>query len=137
MLISGPGRWAFSAMSALFGGFGIFLLYVAFDDPTELPPALIFLGSALTIVWSIQHSAKASTDHKWARKRKNPCRLTLMLFRVCRDERQARWVVLVEDQLYGEYLDKEEAILDAVEAAQEACAAGGEAEVWDAALRLY
>jgi hypothetical protein len=60
-----------------------------------------------------------------------------MLFRVCRDERQARWVVLVEDQLYGEYLDKEEAILDAVKAAQEACAAGGEAEVWDAALRLY
>ena len=64
MLISGPGRWAFSAMSALFGGFGIFLLYVAFDDPTELSPALIFLGSAVTIVWSIQHSAKASTDHK-------------------------------------------------------------------------
>jgi hypothetical protein len=41
-----------------------------------------------------------------------------MLFRVCRDEREGRWVVLVEDRLYGEYLDKEEAILDAVEAAQ-------------------
>ena len=38
--------------------------YVAFDDPTELPRALIFLGSAVTIVWSIQYSAKASTDHK-------------------------------------------------------------------------
>ena len=60
-----------------------------------------------------------------------------MLFRVCRDERQQRWIVVVEERLYGEYLDKEEAILDAVEAAQEACAAGGEAEVWDAALRLY
>ena len=60
-----------------------------------------------------------------------------MLFRVCRDEREGRWLVLVEDRLYGEYLDKEEAILDAVEAAQEACSAGGEAEVWDAALRLY
>jgi len=60
-----------------------------------------------------------------------------MLFRVCRDERQQRWIALVEGRLYGEYLDKEEAILDAVEAAQEACAAGGEAEVWDAALRLY
>ena len=59
-----------------------------------------------------------------------------MLFRVCR-ERQQRWIVVVEERLYGEYLDKEEAILDAVEAAQEACAAGGEAEVWDAALRLY
>ena len=45
--------------------------------------------------------------------------------------------MLVEDRLYGEYLDKEEAVLDAIDAAQEACAAGDEAEVWDAALRLY
>ena len=64
MLNSAPGRWAFSAMSALFGGFGVFLLYVALEDPTELLPALIFLGSAMTIVWSIQYSAKASTDHQ-------------------------------------------------------------------------
>ena len=64
MLNSAPVRWTFSVMSALFGGFGVFLLYVALDDPTELPPALIFLGSAVTIVWSIQYSAKASTDHK-------------------------------------------------------------------------
>jgi hypothetical protein len=61
---SAPTRWAFSAMSALFGGFGVFLLYVAFDDPTELLPALIFLGSAMTIVWSTQYSAKGSTDHQ-------------------------------------------------------------------------
>jgi len=62
-----------------------------------------------------------------------------MLFRVCRDEQEGRWLVLVEDRLYGEYLDKEEAILDAVEEAQEACSAGGEAEVWDQTqtLRLY
>ena len=31
-----------------------------------------------------------------------------MLFRVCRDEQEGRWLVLVEDRLYGEYLDKEE-----------------------------
>jgi hypothetical protein len=61
---SAPVQWTFSAMSALFGGFGVFLLYVAFDDPTELLPALIFLGSAMTIVWSIQYSGKASTDHQ-------------------------------------------------------------------------
>ena len=61
---SAPTRWAFSVMSALFGGFGVFLLYVSFDDRTELLPALIFLGSAMTIVWSSQYSAKASTDHK-------------------------------------------------------------------------
>ena len=60
-----------------------------------------------------------------------------MLFRVCRDERRQRWIVLVGDRRYGEYLDKEEAVLDAIDAAQEARAAGGDAEVWDAALRVY
>ena len=60
-----------------------------------------------------------------------------MFFRVCRDEREGRWIVLVGDQRYGEYLDKEEAVLDAIDAAQEARAAGGDAEVWDAASRLY
>jgi len=60
-----------------------------------------------------------------------------MLFRVCRDEREGRWVVLVEDRLYGEYLDKEEAVLDAIDAVRDARTAGGEAEVWDATLRLY
>ena|SRR2546421_6876289 len=54
-----------------------------------------------------------------------------MLFRVCRDERRQRWIALVEGRLYGEYLDKEEAILDAVEAATDARASGNEAEVWD------
>ena len=63
MLNSAPGRWAFSAMSALFGGFGVFLLYVALEDPTELLPALIFLGSAMTIVWSSKYS-KAFTDRE-------------------------------------------------------------------------
>ena len=37
-----------------------------------------------------------------------------MLFRVCRDERQSRWMVLVEDRLYGEYLGKDEAVADAI-----------------------
>lgn len=61
-----------------------------------------------------------------------------MLFRVCRDERQA-WIVLVGDQLYGEYLSKDQAVLDAIEAVRDARGGGGEAEVWDEAknLRLY
>jgi hypothetical protein len=63
--------------------------------------------------------------------------LMLMLFRVCRDERQARWVVLVEDRLYGEYLDKERAVLDAIDAATETREGGNEVEVWDQSLRLY
>jgi hypothetical protein len=33
------------------------------DDPTELPRALIFLGAAMTIVWSAQYS-KAPTDRQ-------------------------------------------------------------------------
>ena len=59
-------------------------------------------------------------------------------FRVHRDERRA-WVVLVEDQPYGEYLGRDQAVADAIEAVNEARAAGGEAEVWDEAkaLRLY
>ena len=64
--------------------------------------------------------------------------LMAMLFRVCRDERQA-WIVLVGDQLYGEYLGKDQAVLDAIEAVKDARAGGGEAEAWDEAkrLRLY
>ena len=60
-----------------------------------------------------------------------------MLFRVRRDERRA-WVVLVEGHLYGEYLGKDQAVLDATEAVKDARAAGGEAEVWEMkALRVY
>ena len=61
-----------------------------------------------------------------------------MLFRVRRDERRA-WVVLVKNQVYGEYLGKEQAVADAIEAVNDARATGGEAEVWDDAkrLRLY
>lgn len=47
--------------------------------------------------------------------------------------------MLVEEQLYGEYLGKDQAVADAIEAVNEARAAGGEAEVWDEATarRLY
>ena len=46
-------RGALSAVTALFGGLGIFFLYQGLaDDPAQLPRALIFLGSASSIVWS-------------------------------------------------------------------------------------
>ena len=64
MLNSAPARWAFSAMSALFGGLGMFLVYLGFDDPSQLLPALIFLSSAIAIVLSSQHSANGSTDDR-------------------------------------------------------------------------
>ena len=59
-------------------------------------------------------------------------------FQVRRDERRA-WVVLVGDQLYGEYLGKDQAVADAIDAVKDARVSGGEAEVWDEAkgLRLY
>lgn len=52
-----------------------------------------------------------------------------MLFRVRRKGSPARWIVLVEGQLYGEYTDKGQALLDAIEAATGAREAGQEAEV--------
>lgn len=51
-------------------------------------------------------------------------------FRVCRRGREARWVVTLGDSVYGAYLDKEQALLDAVDAARDALSAGREAQVW-------
>ena len=55
-------------------------------------------------------------------------------FRVCRQGRQARrqtrWVVTVGKAVYGAYLDQEQALLDAVDAAHDAIQRGGEAQVW-------
>ena len=62
MLNSAPARWAFSAMSALFGGLGLFFLYLGSDDPSQLLPGLIFLTSAIGIVLSAQYSGERSTD---------------------------------------------------------------------------
>ena len=46
-------RGALKGLTALFGGLGIFFLYQGLaDDPTQLPRALIFLGSATSLVWS-------------------------------------------------------------------------------------
>ena len=60
-----------------------------------------------------------------------------MLFRVCRQEAPKRWVVLLGDGFYGEYADKDQALLDAIDAAQDARESGQEAEVWDQAARIY
>lgn len=57
-------------------------------------------------------------------------RVMVMEFRVCRRGREARWVVTLGDAVYGAYLDKEQALLDAVDAARDALQAGNEAQVW-------
>jgi hypothetical protein len=60
-----------------------------------------------------------------------------MIFQIFRQGSPAKWVVLVQGQPYGEYLDKEEAMLDAIEAAEEASQAGRSAEVWDGTVQVY
>ncbi|MGH7047915.1 MAG: hypothetical protein ACREE2_16170 [Stellaceae bacterium] len=56
--------------------------------------------------------------------------MAIMEFQVCRRGREARWVVTLGDAVYGAYLDKEQALLDAVDAAREALQGGREAQVW-------
>jgi hypothetical protein len=53
-----------------------------------------------------------------------------MEFQVCRRGREARWIVKLGDEVYGAYLDKEQALLDAVDAARDALQCGREAQVW-------
>jgi hypothetical protein len=53
-----------------------------------------------------------------------------MEFEVCRRGRDARWIVRLDNTLYGAYLDKEQALLDAVDAAHDALRCGREAQVW-------
>jgi hypothetical protein len=56
--------------------------------------------------------------------------MPVMEFQVCRRGRNARWVVTLGDAVYGAYLDKEQALLDAVDAARDALQSGREAQVW-------
>jgi hypothetical protein len=68
-------------------------------------------------------------------------RVGVIEFQVCRRGREARWVVTLGKTIYGAYLDKEQALLDAVEAARDALASGKEAQVWvkdrSAASRVF
>jgi hypothetical protein len=54
----------------------------------------------------------------------------MMEFQVCRRGREPRWVVMIGASIYGAYLDKEQALLDAVDAARDALQSGREAQVW-------
>jgi hypothetical protein len=51
-------------------------------------------------------------------------------FQVCRQEGEARWIVRLGGAEYGSYLDKEQALLDALDAARDASDTGCEAQVW-------
>ena len=56
--------------------------------------------------------------------------MAILAFEVCRRALDARWIVRLDNALYGAYLDKEQALLDAVEAARDALLCGREAQVW-------
>lgn len=56
--------------------------------------------------------------------------MAVMAFEVCRRGRDARWIVRLGNSLYGSYLDREQALLDAVDAARDATQCGREAQVW-------
>lgn len=56
--------------------------------------------------------------------------MAVLEFQVCRRGREARWVVRLGSSIYGDYLDKEQALLDAVDAARDALQSGREAQVW-------
>ena len=62
-----------------------------------------------------------------------------VLFWICRDEGEERWLVTVEDQVYGEYLSEELAVLDATDLANDARGTGNLAKVWHRSnrSRLY
>ena len=54
----------------------------------------------------------------------------MMEFQVCRHGRESRWVVTLGGAIYGAYVDKEQALLDAMDAARDALHSGREAQVW-------
>jgi len=54
----------------------------------------------------------------------------IMAFEVCRSTRDEHWIVRLGEAVYGSYLDKEQALLDAVDAARDALQTGREAQVW-------
>lgn len=56
--------------------------------------------------------------------------MRVLEFQVCRRGLEARWVVTLGDGIYGDYLDTEQAVLDAVDAARDALQSGREAQVW-------
>jgi hypothetical protein len=56
--------------------------------------------------------------------------MDIMEFHVCQRGRDMRWVVRLDNTTYGLYLDKEQATLDALDAARDARQTGREARVF-------
>ncbi len=52
------------------------------------------------------------------------------MFQVRQWGRELRWTVTLGNTIYGSYLDQEQALRDAVDAARDSLQAGCEAQVW-------
>ena len=59
-----------------------------------------------------------------------------MEFRICRQETGPEWIVRRDGRFYGDYLDRQQALLDAVEAAGDASDAGQDVQVWDSSTNI-
>jgi hypothetical protein len=53
-----------------------------------------------------------------------------VLFWIYHDEEEERWLVVADGTVYGEYLNEEAAVLDAIGSANDARNGGNTAEVW-------
>ena len=58
-----------------------------------------------------------------------------VLFWICQDEAEERWLVVAEGSVYGESLNEEAAVLDAIDLANDARSGGNTAEVWHRVTR--
>jgi hypothetical protein len=54
----------------------------------------------------------------------------ILEFQVCKHDGEACWIVQLGSAVYGYYLDKDQALLDALDAARDASDTGREAQVW-------
>lgn len=61
--------------------------------------------------------------------RREVATLEIKEFLICRQGGDMHWVVRLDSAVYGAYLNKEQALLDAVEAARDAVQSGREARV--------
>jgi hypothetical protein len=66
----------------------------------------------------------------WAAASPREVVMAIMEFQVCRRGRDACWIVRLGSAVYGSYLDKEQALLDAIDAARDELQCGREAQVW-------
>jgi hypothetical protein len=56
--------------------------------------------------------------------------MSTLEFQVCRNNDDSAWMVRLGSAVYGFYLDKEQALLDALDAARDVSDTGREAQVW-------